>query len=72
MRHYTTIQTPTGYAVAYMNHREEFVVFMECATLRAAYQEAAALTLDSIKRAICGAEPAPAAHQGNRYLRAYL
>lgn len=72
MRHYTTMQAAQGWAVVYRNHRGEYISIMECATLDAAYSEAAALTLDATKRALCGAEPAPAAHQGNRYLRCYL
>lgn len=71
MRHYTTLQTDTGWGVCYQNHRGEFIVVMECRTLEAAYREAAQATLDATKRAICGTLPERDVQEGNRYLRAY-
>ena len=62
-----------GWHVAFANYRGEMIAVMECATFAAAYAEAAAMTLDSVKRAICGAEvgAVPKVKEGNRYLRAF-
>lgn len=69
MRHYIPLETKTGWAVAYQNHRGEYIPVMECLSLDAAYREAAAMTLEATKRAICGTLQEP--QQGNRYLRAF-
>lgn len=69
MTHYVPVQLKTGYAVAYLNHREELIPVMECITYGAAYREAAAMTLEATKRAICGAEPL---RQDRKLLRDYL
>lgn len=69
MRHFVPLPTKTGWAVAYGNHRGEFVTVMECATLESAYQESAAMTLEDTKTAIC--ENRLTQSTGNRYLRKY-
>lgn len=72
MRHYIPLQTSSGWAVVYGNHRGEFIAVMDCNTLQAAYNEAAAMTLDATKRALCDTPPEnKTAHIGNRYLRSY-
>lgn len=53
MRHFVPLQTEHGWAVAYQNHRGEFVAVLECGTLEAAYREAADMTIDATKRALC-------------------
>lgn len=71
MRHFIPLQTERGdWAVAYGNHRGEMVSVMECGSFGAAYAEAAAMTLESVKAAICGVTQ-PVQVQGNRYLRKY-
>lgn len=44
MRHYIPLQTATGWAVAYGNHRGEFVAVLECPTLESAYSESRAMS----------------------------
>jgi hypothetical protein len=55
MRHYTTIPTRQGWAVAYANHRGEFVSVMECPTLETAYDEAARMTAEGFKSLVTAA-----------------
>lgn len=69
MTHYVPIQQAGAWHVAYANHRGELVSVLECGTFAAAYQEAASMTLEATKRALCGT-PQPVA-SGNRYLRAF-
>lgn len=69
MRHYIPLQTKTGWAVAYGNHRGEFIAVMDCNSLEAAYMESEAMTLDATKRALCDT-PAEAT-TGNRYMRKF-
>lgn len=69
MRHYIPLETKTGWAVAYRNHRGEYIPVMECLSLDAAYAESASATLEATKRAICGT--LPERQDGNRYLRAF-
>jgi hypothetical protein len=52
MRHYIPLQSVGGWAVAYQNHRGEFVAVMDCKSLETAYNEAAAMTLAAIKKAM--------------------
>lgn len=52
MRHYIPLETKTGWAVAYQNHRGEFVAVMECPTLETAYAEARAMTFQFTKEAL--------------------
>lgn len=69
MRHYIPLQTATGWAVAYQNHRGEFVAVLECPTLESAYSEAVEMTTRANHQAaqIIAAHP----DTGNRYLRRY-
>lgn len=69
MKHYIPLATANGWAVAYGNHRGEFISVMECATLESAYAEASAMTLDATKRALCDTPLEPT--HGKRYLRRY-
>jgi hypothetical protein len=52
MRHYIPLQSAGGWAVAYQNHRGEFIAVMDCKNLEIAYQEAAAMTLAATKQAL--------------------
>lgn len=70
MTHFVPLQSDKGWVVAYGNHRGEFIAVMDCNTLEAAYQEAAAMTLDALKRALCDT-PKETTNQGNRFLRRY-
>lgn len=70
MTHFVPLQTDRGaWVVAYGNHRGEFIAVAEFGSLEAAYQEAAAMTLDATKRAIC--DTPKETNQGNRFLRRY-
>lgn len=71
MRHYIPLQTETGWAVAYGNHRGEFISVMECPTLETAYGEAREMTLHETKEAIAQGAPVTAPVGGNRYLRRF-
>lgn len=55
MRHYITLPTDTGWAVAYGNHRGEFVSVMECRDLPTAYDEAARLTAEGYRQLVTAA-----------------
>lgn len=68
MLHYVPIPTATGYAVAYGNHRDEFVPVLECPTFEIAYRESARMTLDGIHKAAAVA----AVQGGNAYLQKYI
>lgn len=69
MRHFIPLQDSKGtWCVAYANHRGECVSVMECGSFAAAYAEAAAMTLDDTKQAICENR---ITQQGNRYLRRF-
>lgn len=68
MRHYIPLQTATGWAVAYGNHRGEFVSVMECPTLETAYEEARLMTM---QEASGGHVNAAAAKNGNSYMRRF-
>jgi hypothetical protein len=68
MRHYVPIQHDNAWHVAYANHRGEVISVMECNDFGAAYNEAAAMTLDETKRHLCDT---PAEIHGNRYLRKF-
>lgn len=70
MRHFIPLSTDKGWVVAYGNHRGEFIAVMDCNTLEAAYREAAAMTLDDTKQAICENRLTDT-NQGNRYLRRF-
>ena len=70
MTHFVPLQTDRGaWVVAYGNHRGEFIAVAEFGSLEAAYNEAAAMTLDATKRAIC--DTPKETNHGNRFLRRF-
>lgn len=78
MTHYVPLQLDNGlWGVCYQTHRRDFVAVMECPSLEAAYHEAAAMTLEATKRALCGTPHDEnnanryVGNFGNRYLRKY-
>jgi len=69
MTHYIPLQTATGWAVAYGNHRGEFVAVMECQTLEGAYSEARQMTISAYRE--YDARPGVTVNAGNRYMRRF-
>lgn len=53
MRHYIPLQTAQGgWAVAYRNHRGEFIAVMDCNNLETAYEESRRMTFEATRIAI--------------------